>query len=127
MKYLEAPTRTEFIDIGFDLDYDSAKKHKKAADFVLGYNQPINPGDTLKVTYHFKAEYFGECEQKLDAVARILADDKVVITNASIQELRYGHSVLVSLVQHLTRIIDRAEAGSGPPKRKSPWRRLTGR
>lgn len=64
--------------------------------------------DTFKVAYNLSVQYFGEVQSKLEAIERIISDPTVV-RKASIEELNYGRSAIVAVVEKLTRLIDRLE------------------
>lgn len=109
----ESPTRSEKVKIYLELDKNQDSKYKDNLKIILGSKkQEISRGDILKVDFDFFADYFGEVEAKLDAISRILTDSSVV-RKADIQELKHGRSVVVDVVQHLTRIIDQLEKNNG--------------
>lgn len=68
----------------------------------------IAEGDTLKLKYEFNCKYYGNVVDHFDALGRILEDDSLV-KDISITELIHGRSVIVDIVQKLTRIIDTLE------------------
>jgi hypothetical protein len=105
----ETPTRIEHILIRLELDKSAYDRHKADVDRLCGlFYQAINNGDTLKVSYDFCATYFGDVGASLEAVSRILDDEKI-ITHASVYELQRGRSIIVGVVEKLTRIIDKLE------------------
>lgn len=68
----------------------------------------------LKLDYRFSIQYFGDVAFRLDAVSNIL-DDPTVIKSVSIEELRYGRSIVVDVVQKLTRLIDKLSGDGANP------------
>lgn len=119
--YDEALTRIEELKINLKLNYDGAVRHRDDVKLVLGNSPDVctRPGETKEINYKFWVEYLGRTEEKLKAINRIIADESAVVT-CSIDELNYGRSLIVSVVAQLTRIIDRLE-GTTPPPKRSPW------
>lgn len=102
--------REETIQIKLVLDYAAAVRHRKHTK-VLGVDCEVRRGDTAKIDYRFCASYFGDTAAKLDAVCGMLVDPKIV-REASISELEYRRSIVVDVVQKLTRIIDQLKEES---------------
>lgn len=122
------PTRTEHLQVRMDLNKSAGDRHAENLKLLLGSRNPESflSGDTLKVTYDFYCHYLGNVEKCLRAVSAMCADPGVVV-NASIDELNFGESVLISCVDHLRRIQQdvRARTEATPPAKKpSLWQRL---
>lgn len=95
------PTRVEHIRIELALDKSRADKHAAVLDELVGKACPaIDEGDTLKVSYDFRCEYWGGVERKLASISALLADPAIVV-RADLAELLHGQSVIVGIVDRL--------------------------
>jgi hypothetical protein len=100
--------RSEVILIRVALDKSAYGRPEHNLKTVMPNAPDIAEGDTLKLSYEFRADYHGDVAAKLDAIGRIVADESLVKA-VEIEELKYGRSVIVQIVQELTRIIDTLE------------------
>lgn len=119
MRNLNYPERIEEIKILFRLDKKTARDHDEAVKLLLeGRPHPdIQDGDRLNLSYSFSCLYYGNIVQKLNAVRSMLADRKLVV-DVSVQELRHGESIIVSLLDEL-RALQRDIAARQPPPAES--------
>ncbi len=94
-------TRVEHLSIVLSLDKTQADAYRTDISIVLGDSPPVCcEGDTLKLNYYFDCAYYGSIERKLAAINRLL-DVPGLAVSANIEELRKGHSILVSIVQQI--------------------------
>lgn len=116
------PTRTETIALRASLDKSGADRHgaRLVGTCYRDAIKTLREGDTLHIDYEFRLEYFGEVERHLKLYETLLADPSVVV-NADFEEMEHGHSLLLSLVESITRIRDaidrkRAAEDRGPAR-----------
>lgn len=94
---MEPSTRTEGVTIGIELDHE---KYQAVADLVeqlTGWVPPTRTGDTLKFTYAFFIDYFGDVERNLDRVLTILGQAETAVVSVD-SELIDGASCLIARV-----------------------------
>ena len=95
------------------LDSKSAKlREEEVKTLVKGYGSDVRDGDILKIRYAFAASYFGNVEESLRAISKII-DEPGVVSNASIKELIHGISIVLSVASRLEEIIKKIEDDSG--------------
>lgn len=102
--FSRTPERTEKLEIKLELDKTRADKFKSEVDLLTEGMVPlVDEGDTLKVTYTFSVDYFGNIVKGLQAV-RALLSDRWVVRDVNINELKHGESLIVELLDELRKV-----------------------
>ena len=104
----EGRDRSETVLIRIDLDKKAWKRHKTDIRTVMPTAPEIEDGDMLKFKYEFNIRYYGDIVEHFEAIGRVVEDESLV-KDIKIDELIHGRSVIIDIVQKLTRIIDTLE------------------
>jgi hypothetical protein len=104
-------TREECITIKVAIRRPAFERLNDNIDTVLGAPAPVvRDGDTLHLSHDFLTHYFGDAEEKLAALDRILSDPDVECVAADVSELRHGRSLVMSVAAQLGSVIETLEA-----------------
>ena len=106
--------RVEQLKIGMRLNKAQCDKHQAAIAAIAQYSPSIIDGDLLSLNYSLACEYIGNVEQGLRAVLSILKDRNVV-RSVSLDELRYGESLIVEVLDHIREIQRCSAIGAKAP------------
>jgi hypothetical protein len=102
--FSQKPERTERVQIKFELDKTRIDKFKSEIDLLTkGQMLPTGQDDTLKLTYSFGVDYFGNIVAAFKAI-RTLLSDRWVVREVAINELKHGESVLVELLDEIRKV-----------------------
>jgi hypothetical protein len=97
-----------------ELTKDAADKHEDAVKTLIrNLKTQLRDGDTLKVTYDFIVQYYGDIVRKLQAVGVICSDPSVVVT-ASCGELEEGRILVYEVLKKLDHVIQLARQRDEP-------------
>lgn len=104
-------TRIEKVEIKIVLDKSAYDRHRQDVEQLCPHTWQIGDSDTIKLNYKFDVSYLGEIQSHFLAIERLL-DDKSIIRHTSVKELIHGKSLILSIAEKLTRIIDRLQPRS---------------
>jgi len=104
------PTRTERLQFTATLDKAGVERHAALILDTIFKDafETTQEGDMYTVIYTCHVDYFGEVERHLRLFEALL-DDPELVVDADIEELEHGESILVNVVEQITRIKLRLE------------------
>lgn len=97
---LNGATRTERLKFTLKLD------HKQVEDWIddvrtVDPKAPkVHEGDTLNLSYEVCCQYFGDVEQRLAALSRLL-DVPGIVRQVNLDELNHGHCLFAGIVKRI--------------------------
>ncbi len=104
------PERVENTTIKMELDYEATKKHREAVELLIpNFQGAVKPGDTLRISYDFLIEYFGNVNANLQAIRELCEDPNIVVA-ASCNRLQKGSCVLFDTLKAFENIIEQIKA-----------------
>lgn len=95
-------TRTEHVKFTLTLDKEKFDKHRKEVEAACDKFFVLQECDVLSINYNLYLEYFGQCEERLKGIQRLI-DDGVVVSCES-EELIHGVSILLRMLDSLKHI-----------------------
>lgn len=105
MRVVSNCTRSELLRVNLTLDKAQVDKYKEEIVDLIKHipGFPFEEGDTLRVAYEFRVDYFNDVLSNFRRLRTILADPKV-IRQLSLVEINYGESVIVELLDEIRKV-----------------------
>ena len=97
--------RNEKVLIEIELNKDKTVEYKKELEMFDCY-VPVPELGSLKLTYKFSVDYFDDCVNKMQALAKIIRD-RSIVSKVNLTELIHNKCIIYELLGAIKQIESR--------------------